>query len=114
MTEFDQLEESLVFGTVDTDGDTTVDPASLNRLENEYQEFCDSLPEDFDVSRACLCMGDEYTQFAHDYVMTRMGHGVGFWEDNDWEETAGNMLTIKCKAQGALETYVSEGVVFIY
>ena len=112
MTEFDQLAESLAFGATDEEFHT-IDADSLKRLEEEYESFCNMLPQWFDIEKDCLVMGDCYEQFAHDYVMTRMGNGVGFWETSDWNEMAGRALTNRCKAQGTLETIVEDEVLYI-
>ena len=113
MTEFDQLCESLLFGS-DASA-TEVDPTSLKQLETEYEQFCDRVPDCINISEDCLvCVsGDPFTQFAHDYVMTRMGHGVGFWETSDWEEYAGKILTKMCREQGPLETITEDGIVYV-
>ena len=111
MTEFDQLQESILFGS-DADG-CTIDPDSLTKLEEQYEAFCDKVPDCINISDDCLVTGDEYEQFAHDYIMTRMGHGVGFWETYDWEESAGKILTKMCHEQGDLETYVDDDVLYV-
>ena len=116
MTEFDQLEESLLFGCPDeTDEWTTIDPESLTKLKEDYETFCSTIPDWLDIEDACLVsvMGDAFTQCAHDYVMTRMRHGVGFWEEDDWDKAAGIALTERCRLQGDLETYAEDGVLYI-
>ena len=109
--EYGQIEESLLFGS-DAD-ECTIDPASLIKLQEEYEEFCSTIPDWLDISDACLVMGDEYEQCAHDYIMTRMRHGVGFWEESDWEKAAGITLTERCRLQGDIETYQEDGVLYI-
>lgn len=110
-TEFDQLTVSLLWGA-DLD-DCQLEAESRQRLEAEYEAFCEQLPEEFDPEEACLTGGDPYEQFAHDYIMTRMGHGVGFWEASDWEAAAGTMLTELCHKQGTLEAYEADGVAYV-
>ncbi len=112
MTEFDQLAESLIFATGEGEAER-VDEGSMRKLEEEYESFCNMLPEWFDIEDSCLVEGNCYEQFAHDYVMTRMGHGVGYWETSDWEEVAGRALTNRCKGQGMLEAYEEEGVIYV-
>ena len=53
--EFDQLVITLLWA--EDQDDAKIDPASRERLEAEYQAFCDSLPEDFDPEESCLTMG---------------------------------------------------------
>ena len=113
MTEFDQLFETVLFGSEGYAVD--IDPDSLEQLETEYEAFCDKVPDCIDISEDCLVMGDPFEQFAHDYVMTRMGHGVGFWETSNWEEFAGKILAKMCDEQGALETITDDdGMVYVY
>lgn len=112
-TEFDQLTVSLLWAA--NADDCRLEAESRERLEAEYEAFCDLLPEEFDPEEACLTGGDPYEQFAHDYVLTRMGAGVGFWETADWEAEAGEHLTALCRAQGTLEPMlVEEGLVALY
>ncbi len=111
-TEFDMLSETLIW-QADEEA-TTIDPDSVKRIEAEYEAFCDILPEEFDPEESCLTGGDPYEQFAFDYIMTRMGHGVGFWETSDWAEEDGEHLTALCKLQGTLETYCENDVLYIY
>jgi len=106
-TEFDQLATTLLWASVDG-SDVKLDPESRAQIESDYQVFCDFLPESFDPEESCLTGGDPYEQFAHDYILTRMGAGVGFWETADWEEESGKKLTELCKEQGTIETYVGD------
>ena len=115
-TEFDQLIETLIFGTGDeAEGCDEVNKYDRDFLFEEYSKFCE-LADDLgiDPDEVCLTGGDVYEQMAHDYVMTRMGHGVGFWETSDWEEEAGQKLTEICKSQGTIVTYVEDDKVYIY
>lgn len=110
MTEFDQLIETLVWATGDEADGCEVEEYSKEQLFDEYQQFVDDIPLwiIYSIDEVCLTGGDVYEQLAHDYIMTRMGHGVGFWETSDWEEEAGQKLTELCKKQGMLESYVGE------
>ena len=111
MTEFEQLEESLLFGS-DAD-ECEVAGEHLARLCEEYEEFCSTIPDWLDISDAWLGQGDPYEQAAHDYIMTRMRQGVGFWEEDDWDKAAGIALTERCRLQGDLETYKEDGYLYI-
>lgn len=112
MSEFSQLETTVVWATAD--GDAVLDADSRKQLEEDYESFVAMLPEDFDAADYCLTGGDPEEQFAHDYIMTRMRHGVGFWETADWEAEMGERLTDMCHTQGDLETYEEDGVVYVY
>lgn len=115
MTEFDQLIQSLIFGTGDEAEGCEVDGYSQDILFEEYSKFVELVDDlGIDPEEICLTDGDVYEQMAHDYIMTRMGHGVGFWETSDWEAEAGQKLTDICKSHGSLETYVEDGKLFIF
>jgi hypothetical protein len=53
--------------------------------------------------------GESYA--AHDFWLTRNGHGAGFW-DGDWPH-GGEFLTDLCKEFGACHLYVSDdGIIY--
>ena len=109
--EFGQLEESLLFGS-DAD-ECEVIGNDLARVCEDYETFCSTIPDWLDIEEAWLGHGDPYEQCAHDYIMTRMGHGVGFWEESDWDEKAGKVLTEMCRKQGSIETYKEDGYLHV-
>lgn len=43
----------------------------------------------------------------HDFLLTRNGHGCGFW-DGDWPEEVGERLTEASKAFGEFNLYVGD------
>lgn len=47
-------------------------------------------------------------QGGHDFWLTRCGHGVGFWETFDWEESAGKKLTASAKGFGNVDLYLGD------
>ena len=51
------------------------------------------------------CPVDEYA--AHDFWLTRCGHGCGFW-DGDWTEPAATVLTDAAHKYGNLDLYVGD------
>lgn len=48
----------------------------------------------------------DLSQAGHDFWLTRVGHGSGFW-DGDWE-IAGDRLTLACKKFGHIDVYVGD------
>ena len=110
MTEFDQLIETLVWATGDEADGCEVEEYSKEELFDQYAQFVELIPDEIvdNLDELCLVGDDAEEQLAHDYIMTRMGHGVGFWETSEWEEKAGEKLTELCKQQGMLESYVGE------
>jgi hypothetical protein len=51
--------------------------------------------------------GDEWDYAAHDFILTRNGHGSGFW-DGSWHEPWGRKLTVLAKSFGEIHCYLSE------
>lgn len=43
---------------------------------------------------------DPISKAGHDFWMTRQGHGTGFWDDFEWEASAGKTLTENAKKFG--------------
>lgn len=54
------------------------------------------------------CDGDPWNAVAHDFILTRNGHGVGFWDTGRWREPWATRLCQLCKRFGSLETYVGD------
>ena len=98
-TEFDQLEATILWA-FDAFG-CKIDESSLNRLQREYSDFCELLPEEFDPEQSCLTERDPYEQFAHDYVLTRLG-GYGFSGAHKWDSEDAEHLTFFSRQQGPL------------
>ena len=46
-------------------------------------------------------------QIAHDFFLTRNGHGAGFW-DGDYKKELGEKLTKICKELGSHDPYVGD------
>jgi hypothetical protein len=57
-------------------------------------------------------IGYEDSAAGHDFYLTRVGAGAGFW-DGDWPEEAGARLTAASKHYGSFATYIGDyGVVY--
>lgn len=50
---------------------------------------------------------NEYDRAAHDFWLTRCGHGAGFW-DGDWPEPYATQLTAAAEAFGNVDLYVGD------
>ncbi len=61
------------------------------------------LANDFEGSIAAR----EAAMAAHDFWLTRCGHGAGFW-DGDWPEPAATVLDNAAKAFGNVDLYVGD------
>ena len=57
--------------------------------------------------------GGPWGYAAHDFILTRNGHGVGFWDDGRWTEPWGDKLTALAESFGELESYLGDdGLVY--
>ena len=52
--------------------------------------------------------GDAWNAVAHDFILTRNGHGTGFWDAGRWDEPWGQKLTDLCEAYGEIHAYVGD------
>ena len=113
---------------------SSIDPKTGEPLDGaEFepsQELCDRVAADwerfrdaaealgFDAEEHCARMlhpdneGDAWNAAAHDFILTRNGHGVGFWERERWHEPWDRRLTDLCKQFGELSCYVFDGRVY--
>lgn len=72
---------------------------------NKEHIHCDDAPlaRDFEGSIAAR----EAAMAAHDFWLTRCGHGAGFW-DGDWPEPAASALDTASKEFGNVDFYVGD------
>ena len=52
--------------------------------------------------------GDEWDYAAHDFILTRNHHGVGFWENDRWQRPWGDTLTVLCNLAGEIDIYLGD------
>ena len=64
-------------------------------------------PEKHRATYIDISQGDYWDHAAHDFILTRNGHGAGFW-DGDWSEPIATKLTELCKKFGEIEIYLSD------
>ena len=64
-------------------------------------------PEKHRATYINLSEGDYWDYAAHDFILTRNGHGSGFW-DGDWSEPMATKLTELCKKFGEIYIYLSD------
>lgn len=67
----------------------------------------------FDATRHCLraidaAEGDAWDYAAHDFILTRNHHGVGFWENDRWQRPWGDTLTVLCNLAGEIDIYLGD------
>lgn len=69
----------------------------------------------FDAERDCAmmlhpdCEGSAWNAAAHDFILTRNGHGTGFWDTGRWHEPWATKLTTLAESFGALNCYIRDG-----
>jgi hypothetical protein len=54
------------------------------------------------------CEGDAWNAAAHDFILTRNGHGTGFWESGRWAEPWNRRLTALAESFGELHCWADE------
>ena len=95
-------------------------PALIARIESDWEAFCDRLPADFEPENAWRGGKmspepgwDAWDQLAHDWILTRNGHGAGFW-DGDWIEPIGDHLTNLAHQSGELTVLLCDSEIHPY
>lgn len=85
-------------------------PELVSRVEQDWLAFEALLPASFDPDEAYLGRmpsDGAWQQVAHDWILTRNHHGVGFWEQ-EWDLPWREVLTAMAHRQGELEVYVGD------
>lgn len=57
--------------------------------------------------RTATAVAENLSGAGHDFLLTRNGHGAGFW-DGDWPEEVGTYLTDRCRTFGQIDFYVGD------
>ena len=52
--------------------------------------------------------GDTWNAVAHDFILTRNGHGAGFWDSDRWVAPWGDRLTELAKSFGEISCVVGD------
>jgi hypothetical protein len=81
-----------------------ISPETIQKMQSDLDQF---------VSKAGdLLDGLDLEQVAHDFWLTRNGHGAGFW-DGDYEQDIGEKLTDLAHSFGETDLYVGDdGMVY--
>tara|TARA_R100001463_G_scaffold17560_2_gene44772 strand:+ start:2058 stop:2447 length:390 start_codon:yes stop_codon:yes gene_type:complete len=101
-------------GTIYKDGlDYEPSQELKDRIKKDWDSFINkALEMGFDPDNDILNYGDYYENdvwelAAHDFILTRNGHGAGF-SDGDWSEPMATKLTELCKKFGEINIYLSD------
>lgn len=81
----------------------TIDPATLARMEAD----CDVFRERNETDCRLACEERDAERVGHDFLLTRNGHGVGFW-DGDYSDDLGERLTKASEAFGEFNLYIGD------
>ena len=84
------------------------DPQLLRDAESDCNDFWEHL-EDVDLLEGAYRYADD-ARIAHDFWLTRNGHGAGFW-DGDYDGADGHFglaLTDAAKTWGGLDIYIGD------
>lgn len=73
--------------------------------DDEMSTFREQV-QSFVTDNATDLHGIDDEQVGHDFVLTRNGHGAGFWDRGHGER--GDRLTAACKPYGELDAYVGD------
>ena len=117
-----QYIQTMLWSTLDDDGEPLEDsygesdlaPATLAEIEKECAEFWSAVQSaGIDLDAELLIDGDATEQAAHDFWLTRNGHGCGFW-DGDWSEAVEDKLTKLAESFGEQWPYVGDdGMIYL-
>lgn len=95
----------------------------VQKLYGEFQKFVSIVEKQISekVGDSWDCIDDFYdlmqptqNQAEHDYIMTRNGHGCGFY-DGDWAKEVAFILAEAAQDQGEIIPYIGhDGKLYIY
>lgn len=108
-----QLFETLIWQATDLEG-TPLDYLNFERddipsdqqetLIGEFRQFCQD--NDSDIRDFMSATGLSLDNVAHDYILTRNGHGAGFWDRGAGD--VGERLSDACQVWGEIDVYISD------
>ena len=90
--------------------DLELDAASRKKMADDCHKFI-AYMYDHDLTDSCLTRYSVWEKAGHDFWLTRNGHGAGFWETSDWEESAGELLTAFSHVFPACHLFVDDNKV---
>jgi len=100
--------ECAAWSSTDENGEP-LDPYQFSdeaekRMQADLNSFCEEMTPE--LEEAYDEAGGTPEQFAHDFWLTRNGHGVGFWDRGLGE--IGDKLTKMSKVHGSCNLYLNE------
>ena len=96
-------------------GDYIVSDSFKARVSADWDNFREKAEAlGFDAERDCArmlhpdCEGSAWNAAAHDFILTRNGHGTGFWNTGRWRKPWATKLTTLAESFGELRCYVGD------
>ena len=96
-------------------GDYEASDSLKAKVAVEWDDFREQAEElGFDAERDCArmlhpdCEGSAWNAAAHDFILTRNGHGAGFWDTGRWCAPWGDKLTTLARGFGELRCRVGD------
>ncbi len=110
----DESTESGGYPLEDNYGITDIAPETLQRIADDCSRFWSSVESmGIDLDAELLKDDDATEQAAHDFWLTRNGHGAGFW-DGDWSDESEDKLTKLAESFGEQWPYVGDdGLIYL-
>lgn len=102
----DQYFETALWSSTDENDDPLDSNYSVNDLSPEAMAQAKKEWDDFKTQAGDLLDGISLADAAHDFWLTRNGHGAGFWDRGYGE--IGEKLTDLCKKFGSVDLYVGD------
>jgi hypothetical protein len=115
----DQYLETALWSSTGEDGEPLDDdhstndiaPAALAQARADVESFLESNAKPIDQAKALVPTYDD-ASVAHDFWLTRNGHGAGFWDRG--LGAVGDELTKNAKPYGECDPYVGDdGLVYL-
>lgn len=96
-------------------GDYIVSDSLKAKVSADWDNFREKAEAlGFDAERDCArmlhpdCGGSAWNAAAHDFILTRNGHGTGFWDTGRWRKPWATKLTTLAEGFGELRCYVGD------
>lgn len=95
-------------------GRSDIAPETMQRIQDDCSRFWAMVESaGIDLDNELLVDGDATEQAAHDFWLTRNGHGAGFW-DGDWSDEVEDKLTKLAESFGEQWPYVGDdGMIYL-
>ena len=120
MTNSDHALACFLWAETDDDGlpwdesAADISPQLIEQIDADWNAFRSQAEAlGFDAEEHCArmlhpdCDGDAWNAAAHDFMLTRNGHGAGFWESGRWLAPWGDKLTHLAHSFGEFHAYLS-------